>query len=251
MPDIKELEEIKERVTNELKEINSLKEKHKYIHSAGYSPKCSICNHKKIYEIEELRAKGYTLEEIKEELNLEASIMALSRHFKNHTPKRTEYKIKRELMMIDKVIDIINEYNFLEEYFRTRDLIAIEDFLNKKGFCSDCFRLCHKIKAGMVSNSKEIIEEYNDMIEEKARDLSYSYYRWDLIRIFGLMKIKDDCINCRDKALNDRLNILEQVIAANILKLDVEPKELVYLLYNNYDNDLDYMLEDLGLYEED
>lgn len=251
MPDIKELEEIKERVTNELKEINDLKQKHKYIYSAGYSPKCSICNHKKIYEIEELRENGYTLEEIKEELGLDVSIMALSRHFKNHTPKRTEYKVKRELLMLDKVIGIINQYTFLDDYFRTRDLIAIEEFLTKKGFCSDCFRLCDKIKPGNVLDSEKIINYYNERIQEEARDLSYSYYRWEFIRIFDFLRKKDDCINCRDKILNDRLNILEQVIAANILKLDVEPKELVYLLYNKYDNDLDYMMEELGLYEED
>lgn len=250
MPDKKELEEIKERVTNELKEINDLKRKHKYIHSAGYSPKCSICNHKKLYEIEELREEGYTLEEIKEELGLEVSIMALSRHFKNHTPKRTEYKVKRELLMIDKVIDIINEYSFLDDYFRTRDLIAIEDFLNRKGFCSDCFRLCSKIKPAMVSDSKEIIEEYNDRIEEIARDLGYSYYKWDFIKMFNLMKNKDDCISCRNKVLDDRLNILEQVIAANILEMDLEPKELIYLLYSKYDNDLDYMMGELGVYED-
>ena len=250
MPDVKQLEEIRERVTRELKEVNDLKEKHKYIHSAGYSPRCSICNHKKIYEIEQLREEGYTLEEIKQELELEVSIMSLSRHFKNHRPKTTEYKIKQELLMLDKVLDSINEYPFLEDYFRSRDLIAIDKFLNKDGFCTDCFRLCNKINPGIVTDSEAIQDYYNERIKEEVLDLSYSYYRYDFIRIFNYMKEKDHCINCRDRSLNDRLNILEMVIAANILNLEVDPKELIYLLYNKYDNDIYSMMVELGVYDD-
>ncbi len=71
MPTLKELEDIKDNLKNELIEINELQRQHKYIYSAGYSPKCSICNHNKIFEIEEMREKNYTLEEIKDKLGLE------------------------------------------------------------------------------------------------------------------------------------------------------------------------------------
>ena len=175
------------RVNRLTEELNTrefkrqLKEEQK---KQGYSPRCSICNHKKIYEIEQLREEGYTLEEIKQELELDVSIMSLSRHFKNHTPKRTEYKIKQELLMLDKVLDSINEYPFLEDYFRSRDLIAIDKFLNKDGFCTDCFRLCNKINPGIVTDSEAIQDYYNERIKEEVLDLSYSYYRYDFIRIF-------------------------------------------------------------------
>lgn len=245
MVTLKELETAKDKLTDELKEINELQRQHKYIYSAGYSPKCSVCNHKKIYEIEELRREGYTLEEIKDELGLEVSIMALSRHFKNHTPKRTAYKLQQELLMIDKVINIIKQYPYLEQYFKTRDLIAIEEFLQVKGFCTDCFKLCNKIKAEHVGNSKDVIEYHNSKINETLRD-SWSLSSYDFKRIFEHIQLKDDCVNCKDKALNDRLNILENVVSKNILDLDVNPKELIYLLYTKYDNDINIMLQELG-----
>ena len=246
LPSLRELEDKKETLENELKEINELQRKHKYIYSAGYSPKCSVCNHSKIFEIEEMRENNYTLEEIKEELGLEVSIMALSRHFKNHTPKRTAYKLKQELLMMDKVINIIKKYPFLEAYFKTRSLIDIENFLYKDGFCTDCFKLCDNIKASHVGNSKDVIEYANDEIQDELNNRGYgSLSNWGAKRIFKQMALKDNCINCKDKALNDRLNILEAVISKSILDLDVNPKELIYLLYTKYDSNLNYMLQDL------
>lgn len=246
MPSLLEMENAKEKLTDELKDINKAKKQHKYIYSAGYSPKCSVCNHKKIIEIEELRANGYTLEEIKEELGLEVSIMALSRHFKNHTPKRTEYKIKQALLVTDKVISLFKDYPFLETYFKTRDLLEIEDFLNNNGFCTDCFKICSKIKGGVIGNSKDVIEYHNNEIEEIINE-NYSISRYEMRNIFKHIQLKDDCINCKDKVLHNRLNILEAVVSKNIIDLDVTPKELIYLLYTKYDNDLNYMLLDLGI----
>ena len=246
MPSLNELEDKKTELENELREINELQRKHKYIYSAGYSPKCSVCNHNKIFEIEEMREKNYTLEEIKERLGLEVSIMALSRHFKNHTPKRTAYKLKQEILMMDKVINIIKEYPFLENYFKTRSLIDIERFLYKDGFCTDCFRLCDNIKASHVGNSKDVIEYANGEINEILNNMSFGgLSSWKTKEVFSHMALKDNCTYCKDKALNDRLNILENVISKSFLDLDVNPKELIYLLYNKYDSDLNLMLQDL------
>lgn len=247
LPTLNELETQRDKIENELIEINELQRQHKYIYSAGYSPKCSVCNHNKIFEIEEMRAKNYTLEEIKDKLGLEVSIMALSRHFKNHTPKRTAYKLKQELLMMDKVINIIKKYPFLETYFKTRDLIEIENFLNYNGFCTDCFKLCDNIKPCHVGNSKDVIDYANQEIQNELNTMSYSVSTWEFKRIFDNMTLKDNCTYCKDKALNDRLNILEAVISKSIIDLDVNPKELIYLLYTQYDNDLNIMLQDLGV----
>lgn len=247
MPTLKELEDIKDNLKNELIEINELQRQHKYIYSAGYSPKCSVCNHNKIFEIEEMREKNYTLEEIKDKLGLEVSIMALSRHFKNHTPKRTAYKLKQELLMMDKVINIIKKYPFLETYFKTRSLIDIENFLNNDGFCTDCFKLCDNIKPCHVGNSKDVIDYTNQEIQNELNNMSFGVSSSEIKRIFDNMTLKDNCTYCKDKALNDRLNILEAVISKSIIDLDVNPKELIYLLYTQYDNDLNIMLQDLGV----
>jgi len=247
MPDLNELENKKDEIQNELKEINELQRKHKYIYSAGYSPKCSVCNHNKIFEIEEMREKNYTLEEIKEALGLEVSVMALSRHFKNHTPKRTAYKLKQELLMMDKVINIIKKYPFLETYFKTRNLIEIEEFIKVNGFCTDCFKLCDNIKASHVGNSRDVIDYCNEQITNELNNISFGLSSWEIKRIFNQIIIKDNCTYCKDKALNDRLNILENVISKSILDLDVSPKELIYLLNTKYDNNINLMLEALGV----
>ena len=252
MPTLNELENKKDEIENELKEINELQRQHKYIYSAGYSPKCSVCNHNKIFEIEELREKNYTYREIIDKLGLEVSEMALSRHFKNHTPKRTAYKLKQELLMMDKVINIIKKYPFLETYFKTRSLIDIEEFISVNGFCTDCFKLCDNIKASHVGNSKDVIEYCNEQITSELNNMSFGgLSSWETKNIFNQIIIKDNCTYCKDKALNDRLNILEAVISKSLLDLDVNPKELIYLLYTNYDNDLNLMLEDLGARPQD
>ena len=252
MPTLNELENKKDEIENELKEINDLQKQHKYIYSAGYSPKCSVCNHNKIFEIEELREKNYTYREIIDKLGLEVSEMALSRHFKNHTPKRTAYKLKQELLMMDKVINIIKKYPFLETYFNTRSLIDIEEFISVNGFCTDCFKLCDNIKASHVGNSKDVIEYCNEQITNELNNMSFGgLSTWETKNIFKQIIIKDNCTYCKDKALNDRLNILEAVISKSLIDLDVNPKELIYLLYTNYDSDLNLMLEDLGARPQD
>jgi len=248
MVSLKDLENTKKDLENELKDINKRQREHKYIYSAGYSPKCSVCNHNLIFEIEEMRENGHTLEEIKETLDLEVSIMALSRHFKNHTPKRTAYKLQQELLMMDKVISLINKYPYLETYFKTRDLIAIEEFLNTNGFCTDRFKLCDNIKAGHVGNSKDVIDYANQEIQKEIEDMGYTgLSSWETKNVFKHMVLKDNCTYCKDKTLNDRLNILEAVISKSIIDLDVNPKELIYLLYCNYGNDLNNMLQELGV----
>lgn len=183
----------------------------------------------------------------KRQVRARGSIMALSRHFKNHTPKRTAYKLKQELLMMDKVINIIKKYPFLETYFKTHSLIDIENFLNNDGFCTDCFKLCDNIKPCHVGNSKDVIDYTNQEIQNELNNMSFGVSSSEIKRIFDNMTLKDNCTYCKDKALNDRLNILEAVISKSIINLDVNPKELIYLLYTQYDNDLNIMLQDLGV----
>ena len=57
---------------------------------------------------------------------------------------------------------------------------------------------------------------------------------------------KDDCLNCRNNSLNDKLNVLENIIARYVLKVeDLDENELLYLLYTRYDNDTGALVDDL------
>ena len=172
----------------------------------GYSPRCSICTHSKVDEIEKLRDLGYTYEEIIEELDLDVSLMSLSRHFKNHYPNKARYRLKQEKLMLDKVIEAINDYPYLEDYFKDKPYEYIKEFINLKGFCS-------------------------------KTDEAIKY-----------LMLKDDCLKCKNNLIADKLNVLENIIAKEVLGLeDLDENELLYLLYTKYDNDTGAMIDDLEI----
>ena len=211
----------------------------------GYSSRCSICTHSKVDEIEKLRDMGYTYEEIVEELDLDVSIMSLSRHFKNHYPNKTRYRLKQEKIMLEKVVEAINDYPFLEAYFNDKPYEYVKEFINLNGFCTDCFRLCKKAPAGKVVTSNIILNAYDSIIDEKLN----SYYTRNEEAI-DLLKLKDDCLNCRNNSLSDKLNLLETIIARNVLGVEnLERNELLYLLYTKYDNDTGALIDDLKVLE--
>ncbi|MBQ6631573.1 MAG: hypothetical protein IJH55_05490 [Romboutsia sp.] len=222
----------KKRFKRKLKEEEKLQ---------GYSPRCSVCNHNKVDEIEKLRDMNYTYEEIVEELDLDISIMSLSRHFNNHYPNKTRYRLKQEKIMLEEVVEAINEYPFLEAYFNDKPYEYVKEFINLNGFCTDCFRLCRKAPAGNVINSNIVIGAYNDLIEKEIN----SYYG-NNEKAIELLRLKDDCLNCRNNSLADKLNLLERIIARNVLGVEnLERNELLYLLYAKYDNDTGALVNEL------
>ena len=213
----------------------------------GYSPRCSICTHSKVDEIEKLRDLNYTYEEIIEELDLDVSMMSLSRHFKNHYPNKARYRLKQEKLMLDKVIEAIDDYPFLEDYFKDKPYEYVKEFINLNGFCTSCFRLCKKIPAGIVTDGDTVLEAYDELINKVLNDY---YTKTD--KAMDYLKLKDDCLKCRNNILNDKLNLLENIIAKKVLGLeDLESNELLYLLYTNYDNDTGAMIDDLEILKYD
>ena len=211
----------------------------------GYSPRCSICTHEDVDEIERLRDLGYTYEEIVEELNLDVSIMSLSRHFKNHYPNKTRYRLKQEKLMLEKVVEAIDEYPFLENYFNNKPYEYVKEFINYNGFCTDCFRLCKDIPAGYVTSSNVVLASYSKLIDQETN----SYYM-DNKEVIRLLTLKDKCLNCRNNSLADKLNLLESIIAKSVLGLEeLDRNELLYLLYTKYDNDTGALIDDLKILE--
>lgn len=199
----------------------------------GYSSRCSICTHDKVDDIERLRDLGYTYEEIVEELDLDISIMSLSRHFKNHYPNKTRYRLKQEKLMLEKVVTAIDEYPFLEAYFNNKPYDYVYDFINTKGYCTDCFRLCDKIPAGNVADSGKMLEVYDKVIDENMR----SYYT-STKEAIQYMQLKENCLKCKNNSITDKLNMIESIVVRHVLGLeDLENNELLYLLYSQFDND--------------
>ena len=86
-----------EKLLMDLEERQQKQQQKRYNKKVGYAPKCSICNDPKLNKKKKLREDGYTLQDIKDSLQLDCSIMALSRHFKNHYPQSQAYKEKLQL----------------------------------------------------------------------------------------------------------------------------------------------------------
>ena len=87
------------KINDDLDEKNFKRQLREEEKKQGYSPRCKVCTHANVDEIERLRDIGYTYEEIVEELELDLSIMSLSRHFSKHYPNKTRYRLKQEKLM--------------------------------------------------------------------------------------------------------------------------------------------------------
>ena len=147
----------------------------------------------------------------------------------------------QQKLMLEKMVTAIDEYPFLEAYFNDKPYEYVHDFINVKGYCTDCFKLCMKIPKGTVSNSN-VVQYANDKAIE---DILSNYFSRTEEAVKYLVS-KDDCLNCRNNSLNDKLNILENIIARYVLKLeDLDENEGLYLLYTRYDDDTGALVDDL------
>ena len=188
------------KLLQDIEERNQKYKQKKKNKKVGYAPKCTVCNNPKLDEIEKLREENYTLQEIKDNLQLDCSIMALSRHFKNHYPNSQEYKQKQQIEMLENIKEAYTKYPFLEEFFKDKDLQYLEDFNTDCGFCTDSFNLCNYIPASTVSNGND--------------------------NIFYILE------NEINEIQEDRLNLIEKIITYNFLNIAPEDKEIYFNLLN-------------------
>jgi len=225
----KELEDLTQRL-DRWKEINHNKK-------IGYSPKCKVCNSPQLDKIEELKEKGYTLEDIKDTLNLDFSIMSLSRHFKNHYPKNQRYKLKQQILLLENIREASIKYPYLENYFKNKPLEYLERFNNTDGFCTDGFCLCKMVKAGTVSNCHDNINKIAQTMFNNIESINQDYYY--STRDERIIKEKLDstlmmnfCLRCKENYISDRLDLLERIITYNYLNIPIEDKETYFNFLN-------------------
>lgn len=190
----------------------------------GYSTKCKTCNHEKLEDIERLYNEGYTLKAIKEELNLEdISIMALSRHFKNHYPKSQQYKAKQRKLALERLAYALKKWPFLENYFMHQNDDFIREFSKVNGFCIDKMGLCQYIAPGYVSSCQNITGITKDIMDRKLKN-AYSSQKQGI-----WINANDDiinCLRCKDQINEQRLDLMELFICKEILDVDHTNKEL-------------------------
>lgn len=217
----RELEKLLDKVNKDI-EKNRRNAHYKEI---GYSTRCKTCNHPLVEDIERLYNEGYSYEAIIEELDLEdISIMALSRHFTNHYPVSQEYKAKQRKLALDRLVHVLEDYPYLANFFDKQDDKFIRDFTNNNGFCIDAMKLCPYIRAGMVTNCQRICTLTWEFLQ---RDLARSYSTNNKINlIFNAHEEILKCLQCKDQANEDRLNMMELFICNDMLNAEVTNKEL-------------------------
>ena len=221
MAALRDLQKLVDSITTQI-ENNKRNAHYKQI---GYSTRCKTCNHPKLEDIERLYNKNYSYERIIEELDLEdISIMALSRHFKNHYPKSQEYKAKQRKLALERIASTMKQYPFLEQYFTSQDDEFIREFMNINGFCIDAMKLCPFIRNGMVTNCQRICALTWEFLQ---RDLARSYSSSNKINlIFNAHEDILKCLQCKDQANEERLNMMELFICNDMLNAEVTNKEL-------------------------
>ena len=216
----------------------------------GYSPKCKVCNSPHLDKIEELKEKGYTLEDIKENLNLDLSIMSLSRHFKNHYPKNQRYKLKQQILLLENIREAYIKYPYLENYFKSKPLEYLERFNSQDGFCLDGFCLCHLLDAGTVSNSYDNISNIGQKMLNDIENINNTFYygaRDDKVNQIKLDStlIINMCLRCKETYTSDRLDLLEKIITYNFLNIPIDDKE-TYFNYLNFKGSKEEFITSLG-----
>ena len=218
---LRDLEKLLDKVNQDI-ERNRRNAHYKQI---GYSTRCKTCNHPLVEDIERLYNNGYSYEAIIDELQLEdISIMALSRHFTNHYPVSQEYKAKQRKLALERLVYIMKDYPYLQYFFDKQDDEFIRKFTKQNGFCIDAMKLCPYIRAGMVSNCQRICTLTWEYLE---RDLARTYNsnrKLNLTLNAHMEVIK--CLQCKDNANEERLNLMELFICNNMLNAEVTNKEL-------------------------
>ena len=218
---LRDLEKLLDKVNQDI-ERNKRNAHYKEI---GYSTRCKTCNHPLVKDIERLYNNGYSYEHIIEELNLEdISQMALSRHFKNHYPVSQEYKAKQRKMALERLVYILKDYPYLQYFFDKQDDAFIREFTKDNGFCIDAMKLCPYIRAGMVSNCQHICNGYWSLLKST---MARTYQRDKISSLqIHYHEIILKCLQCKDNANEERLNLMELFICNNMLNAEVTNKEL-------------------------
>lgn len=241
-----------ENVNKELEDLTQMLDKWKEINhnkKIGYSPKCKVCNSPHLDKIEELKEEGYTLEDIKETLGLDFSIMSLSRHFKNHYPKNQRYKLRQKINFLENIREAYIKYPYLENYFKSKPLEYLERFNNSEGFCTDGFCLCHSLKAGTVSNCYDNISNIGRKMLDDVEEVKKGFYfsegeRVTQIKLDATLLI-NMCLRCKETYTSDRLDLLERIITYNFLNIPIEDKE-TYFNYLNFKGTKEEFITSIG-----
>lgn len=241
----------------------SLKKISKTIENAnkGYEPKCKICNSKFQDKIEDMYEWEHPFREMKDFLEGKGenvSLMALSRHFKNHYPTRKVYLNNVKKMENKAIQDAIKTYPRLEKIFLEKftepdydkpiynnngDIIKfewcersnIDRFLKEDGFCLTGLHFCSNIPKKEVLYMEDTLSKIDSEIKNIER---YSYHDHEKME---LLNKKFECLSCRDLEHEVTLDYLIHSFSKNVLGVNIEPEKFKEIFYHDAKWDPDKM----------
>jgi hypothetical protein len=223
----------------------------------GHEPKCKICNSKYQKEIEHLYELKRPFKDIKaymEKKHEPVSQMAISRHFKNHYPKRKAYFDNVKKMEDESIQKAIKSYPYLKEVFHEtrsewdydkmvfnddkgryeeiiyKDRSVSDMFLHDNGFCLTEHRLCHRVPKKQTEYMEEILSNIDDKIDSSD---DYSFNQSEKIDLLN-QKIK--CFECRDMTYNTRMEYMMHLLLKNIFNIEVETEKMNEFLNLTFDD---------------
>lgn len=230
----------------------------------GYESRCKLCNSKLMEKIESMRKEGQTYEEIKNFMDSNGekiSLMAISRHFGKHYPKKIEYlqymdKMKsKEETAIDNIIkETVKLYPFLQEYLQEEagiynlneeseeNIVSYKDvFLNKFGFCTTGQQFCQNVPKTTVYDVEDVLTEIDSDL-----DVLNTFQQVNFDKHLKLLEKKVKCTNCRT-FYNEVLLEFFIYLALFNKGIDGDIEEIRRLLFKEFDCDYEKMKDYLIL----
>lgn len=201
----------------------------------GYEVRCKLCNSKFLGQVQEMREKGKTYEDIKDYLESNGekiSVMSISRHFTKHHPLKQAYldnisKIKtEELKKEEKILtETVKMYPYLmtflcpelylteggEEDFR-------EIFLHNHGYCTTGHKFCENVPQQKVYSVEDVIFDIDLFLES---GISPHHPEFQI-----LISKKLSCVNCRSFYTEAMFEFFYHYLVKNALKLNLDIDEV-------------------------
>jgi archaellum component FlaC len=208
----------------------------------GHEPKCKICNSKYQKEVEHMYELNHPYKDIKaylEDKEEFLSEMAISRHFKNHYPKRKAYFDNVKTMEDDSIQEAIEEYPRLEKIFHetmkeydTDKTVYDEDgkfrnfefvektyaykFLNEMGFCFTRFSICNNTPKRELTDMEDVLTT----IDNEMNKLDYHSYNES--KKIDLLNRKLRCFKCKESSNSLIMEYMMHLLLKYIFNLDLE-----------------------------
>lgn len=213
----------------------------------GYEPKCKVCNSGYQKEVEYMYECNSSYREIKDFLEGNGeflSLMSISRHFRNHYPKRKAYFDNVKSMEDVSIQEAIGKYQFLKDIFQDTvkkpdyDKMVFNDdkgyydeiiytnrpvtdiFLHDHGYCLTEYRFCGSVPKKQVVYMEEILS----IIDDKMKSMDkHSFNQSEKI---DLLNKKIRCFECRNLTYNNRMDYMMHLLLKNIFNIKVKSEKL-------------------------